>query len=366
MHHEPHVPAPPSPFRPSYRHLPAAALEAQEHLRTLRDWVRYAASRMQAAGLSFGHGTANAHDEAIWLVCWCLYLSPEHYEALADAQVLPEERRRVRHLIDARCERGQPLAYLIGEAWLMGYRFRADPRALVPRSLLAEALVNQAFEPWLAEQHEDDPDKQAAHAMLDAMLTELGDQAAWMPDEENTPVSGPRRVLDLCTGGGSLAIIAAHCFPEAEIIASDLSLDALALATDNLNDYGLADRITLYQGDLFAPLPDTRFDLILCNPPYVNAQSMAALPAEYRAEPEDALGSGTDGMDLIARLLVDAPDYLSDQGILVIEIGHEMPHFQARFPGLAATAIPVAQGDDRIVLIRAADLNAWRDATLPL
>lgn len=366
MNHDPHVPAPASPFRPSYRQIPSAALEAQENLRTLRDWVRYAASRMQAAGLSFGHGTANAYDEAVWLVCWCLYLSPEHYDAMADAQVLPEERRRIRHLIEARCERGQPLAYLIREAWLMGYRFRADERALVPRSLLAEALVHHALDPWLSEQHEPDPDSQAAHAMLEAMLDELGDQAAWMPDEEAAPAGGPRRVLDLCTGGGSIAIIAAHCFPESEIVASDLSLDALSLATENLKDYGLADRIALYQGDLFAPLPEIRFDLILCNPPYVNAQSMAALPAEYRAEPEGALGSGIDGMDLIARLLADAPDYLSEQGILVIEIGHEMPHFQARFPGLAWSPIPVAQGDDRIVLIRAADLTVWRDAALPL
>lgn len=355
-----HAPLPPSsPFRPTYRQLSSATLDAQENLRTLRDWVRYACSRMQAAGLSFGHGTDNAYDEAIWLVCWCLYLPPEQYDALADALLLPEERRRIRHLLDARCERGQPLAYLIGEAWLMGYRFRSDPRALVPRSLLAEALVNRAFDPWLPAGNWP---SQALHPDLQEMLEELGESPQPLTQ---APPAQPR-ILDLCTGGGSIAIIAAHCFPEAAIAASDLSLDALALATDNISDYQLGERIHLYQGDLFAPLPDGRFDLILCNPPYVNAASMARLPAEYRAEPEQALGSGTDGMDLIARLLAEAPEYLCPHGILVIEIGHEMANFQARFPTLSWTAIPVAQGDDRIVLVTAADLSQWRDATLTL
>ncbi len=348
----------PSPFRPSYRQLSSATLDAQENLRSLRDWVRYATSRMQAAGLSFGHGTDNAYDEAVWLVCWCLYLPPEQYEAMADAHLLPEERRRVRHLIDARCERGQPLAYLIGEAWLMGYRFRADPRALVPRSLLAEALANHAFDPWLEA---DSWQSEAIHPDLQEMLVQLGEEP--LPQ---SAVPTRQRVLDLCTGGGSIAIIAAHCFPEADIVASDLSIDALALAADNIDDYELGDRVELRQGDLFAALQDERFNLILCNPPYVNARSMAKLPAEYRAEPEGALGSGSDGMDLIARLLAEAPEHLTPNGILVIEIGHEMAHFQARFPTLNWTAIPVTQGDDRIGLITAADLGQWRDANLSL
>ncbi|MDO4905839.1 MAG: HemK family protein methyltransferase [Lautropia sp.] len=349
--------SPLSPFRPTYRQLSSATLDAQENLCSLRDWVRYATSRMQAAGLSFGHGTDNAYDEAVWLVCWCLYLPPEHYDVMADALLLPEERRRIRHLLDARCERGRPLAYLIGEAWLMGYRFRCDDRALVPRSLLAEALANRTFDPWLDA---DNWQPEAIHPDLQEMLLQLGEN----PLPATTGHRARQRILDLCTGGGSIAIIAAHCFPEADIVASDLSLDALALAAENIDDYDLGDRITLHQGDLFASLADERFNLILCNPPYVNAESMAQLPEEYRAEPEEALGSGDDGMDLIARLLAEAPEHLSTNGILVIEIGHEMQHFQARFPTLNWTAIPVTAGDDRIVLITAADLSQWRDAAL--
>ena len=175
------------------------------------------------------------------------------------------------------------------------------------------------------------------------------------------PSSQPYRILDLCTGGGSLAIIAAHCFPGAEVIGSDISADALQLAAENLLDYQLEDRIELRRGDLFESLEGEQFKLILCNPPYVNAGSMAALPSEYRAEPEKALGSGEDGMDLIARLLAEAPEHLWPCGVLALEIGHEMPNFRRRFPGLVWTAIPVAQGDDRIVLITADDLKQWRD-----
>lgn len=338
--------APRSPYRAHYDPQSASLIDAQQNLRTLRDWVRYAASRMLSAGAYFGHGTDNAYDEAIWLVCWCVHLPVERYEDMADATLLPDERRTLRYLIDARSQCDKPLAYLMGEAWLMGFRFRSDERALVPRSLLAEAMVNEAFAPWLDEQR-----LEAFHDVSDAI-----DEGVIRPH-----LRGARyRVLDLCTGGGSLAIIAAYCFPDAEIVASDISADALALARENVDDYQLGERIELRQGDLFENLAGEKFKLILCNPPYVNAESMAALPAEYLAEPEGALGSGEDGMDLIARLLDEAVEHLWASGVLVLEIGHELPNFQARFPTLNWTAIPVAQGEDRILLITADDLIAWK------
>ena len=339
--------APFSPYRANYSPQSASLIDAQESLRTLRDWVRYAISRMQAAGASFGHGTDNPFDEAVWLVCWCLHLPVEQYDELANATLLPDERRKLRNLIDARAQCDQPLAYLTGEAWLMGFRFRADARALVPRSLLAEALVNHAFDPWLNREM-----LQPFHDLAEELDQGLGTQP---------PASAPYRVLDLCTGGGSLAIIAAHYLPDSEVVASDISADALQLAAENIADYGLENRIRLVQGDLFQNLQGESFKLILCNPPYVNADSMAALPSEYRAEPEKALGSGPDGMDLITRLLHEAPDHLWPCGVLALEIGHEMPNFQARFPTLTWTSIPVAQGDDRIVLITADDLRQWRE-----
>ena len=300
--------APFSPYRANYSPQSASLIDAQESLRTLRDWVRYAISRMQAAGASFGHGTDNPFDEAVWLVCWCLHLPVEQYDELANATLLPDERRKLRNLIDARAQCDQPLAYLIGEAWLMGFRFRADARALVPRSLLAEALVNHAFDPWLNREM-----LQPFHDLAEELDQGLGTQP---------PASAPYRVLDLCTGGGSLAIIAAHYLPDSEVVASDISADALQLAAENIADYGLENRIRLVQGDLFQNLQGESFKLILCNPPYVNADSMAALPSEYRAEPEKALGSGPDGMDLITRLLHEAPDHLWPCGVLALEIGH--------------------------------------------
>ena len=232
--------APFSPYRANYSPQSASLIDAQESLRTLRDWVRYAISRMQAAGASFGHGTDNPFDEAVWLVCWCLHLPVEQYDELANATLLPDERRKLRNLIDARAQCDQPLAYLIGEAWLMGFRFRADARALVPRSLLAEALVNHAFDPWLNREM-----LQPFHDLAEELDQGLGTQP---------PASAPYRVLDLCTGGGSLAIIAAHYLPDSEVVASDISADALQLAAENIADYGLENRIRLVPVGLFQNL----------------------------------------------------------------------------------------------------------------
>ena len=293
-------PAPPSPS--------AAARE----LRTLRDLLRYANTRFAEAGLAYGQGTDNAWDEAAWLLLWSLRLPPERLEPWFDARLTAAERRFALSLVERRCAERLPAAYLTGEAWLRGHRFRCDARALVPRSLIAEAL-EETLEDWL-------------------------------------PPEGPSTVLDLCTGGGSLAILAAHRFPAASLDAADLSADALALARENVEAHGLSGRIRLARGDLLDAVPGRRYDLIVCNPPYVNAASMAALPPEFRAEPHGALAGGADGMDLVRRLVRDAPAHLTEAGILVLEIGHEAPHFEAAFPRLEFAYLPVTAGDDQLVL----------------
>ena len=305
----------------------ADAREAASTLHRVRDLVRHAVSRFGQAGVGFGHGTADAYDEAIWLVCYSLHLPIERYQDVADAAVAWSEARAVLELIARRCTEGRPLAYLIGEAWLAGHRFVADDRALVPRSPIAEAITQDLLQPHY-------------------------------PPILNGTDSGEPRILDLCTGGGSLAIIAAHTWPQARVVAADLSKDALALAAENIRLHGVQDRVATRQGDLFAAVGRTRFDLIVCNPPYVNAGSMGRLPAEYRAEPEGALAGGDDGMDLVARILADAPAHLRRDGLLVLEIGHEIEHFVRRFPTLPWQSVPVAAGDDQILVITASALKA--------
>ncbi|NLD55970.1 MAG: 50S ribosomal protein L3 N(5)-glutamine methyltransferase [Burkholderiaceae bacterium] len=312
----------------SPRRVVASSEDAASSLRTVRDLVRHSVSRLCQARVRFGHGTDDVHDEAIWLVCWVLHLPVAHYDALADATVAWPEIRAVLDLVERRCSERRPLAYLVGEAWLMGYRFRCDARALVPRSLIAEALLQGALEPHL-------------------------------PPRLRVDEGAGARILDLCTGGGSLAIIAASAWPAAEVTGSDLSAEALALAAENVDDYELGARVHLVQGDLFAGLSRQRFDLILCNPPYVNARSMAALPAEFRAEPQAALAGGEDGMDLVVRILATAHAHLQPDGLLVLEIGHEARHFERRFPRLEWAWVGVAEGENRIVAV---DAGALREA----
>lgn len=294
--------------------------EAVRGLRTVRDLVRWACSRLEASGSACGQGTDNPRDEALWLVLWALRLPLDDPEPFLDARTLPAERRSVVALIDRRCDEHLPTAYLTGEAWLRGLRLRADARALIPRSLLVEAL-DDALEPWL-------------------------------------PATPPTDVLDLCTGGGSIAIAAALRFPQARIDATDLSAEALALAAENLAMHDLEGRIALHQGDLFEPLAERRYDLILSNPPYVNAGSMAQLPAEFRHEPSGALAGGLDGMDIVRRIVAGARDHLRPGGLLLIEIGHEAAHFEAAFPELVFGYVPVSAGDQQIVAIEASNLPA--------
>lgn len=332
----------PQARRGAFERAAPSSADARATLRTLRDLLRFAVSRFEAAGLAYGQGTDNARDEAAWLLLWSLHLPPDELETWLDCRLTGAEIDAALALVERRCDERVPAAWLTGEAWLRGLRFRCDARALVPRSLIAEAL-EESLADWLAE---DMPE------WLDADAGAQEGSEGW-----------PERVLDLCTGGGSLAILAALRFPGAEVVGSDLSADALSLAAENLALHQLEDRVRLAQGDLFAGLAaGERFDLILCNPPYVNAASMAALPPEFLAEPQIALAGGTDGMDFVRRLLDEAPARLNPRGLLVLEIGHEAEHFEAAFPDLEFAWLPVTAGERMIVAAtrRALDARAAR------
>lgn len=279
--------------------------------------VAQAAQRLSSAGLAFGHGTTNAEDEAAWLVLWRLGLPldsdlSDAPDSTAHRIVNAEEAAAVDALIDQRIQTRKPAAYLTHEAWLQGVPFYVDERAIVPRSFIAELLADGSIDDFLGER--------------------------------------TRRVLDLCTGNGSLAILAAMAYPEVEVTGADISADALAVARINVDKHGLAQRVQLQISDGMESLPGP-WDLILCNPPYVNAQSMSNLPAEYRAEPELALAGGTDGMDFIRKLLSDAPARMSEHAVLVLEIGNEREFFEAAFPTLPVFWIETSAGEDQVLLV---------------
>jgi ribosomal protein L3 glutamine methyltransferase len=293
---------------------------------TLAELIGSAAQRLQNAGVSFGHGTTNAQDEAAWLVLWSLGLpldaslndiSLHELEALATVQI-----SKALDLVEKRIATRKPAAYLTQEAWLQGVAFYVDERVIVPRSLIAELLVDGSIDYWLKE--------------------------------------STREVLDLCTGNGSLAIIASMVFPEVNVDAADISPQALEVALINVKKHSLEQRVLLRESDGFANLnadsgaPKT-YDLIICNPPYVNAASMATLPAEYLAEPRIALdgnpAGGTDGMDFIRKLLSDAPVHMNPGALLLLEIGNERPYFETAFPHLEAVWLETSAGDDQVLLI---------------
>ncbi|HEX7935051.1 MAG TPA: 50S ribosomal protein L3 N(5)-glutamine methyltransferase [Paraburkholderia sp.] len=286
---------------------------------TVRDLLRFAVSRFNQAGLSFGHGSANAFDEAAYLVLHTLHLPLDLLDPFMDARLSAAEIDAVLNVIERRASERVPAAYITQEAWMHGFRFHVDERVIVPRSFIGE-LLQDGLQPYV-----EDPEQ----------------------------VGG---VLELCTGSGCLAILAAHAFPNADIDAVDLSAPALEVASRNVTDYKLDDRIALFEGDLYAPLAERRYDVIISNPPYVNAASMQELPAEYRHEPEMALAGGADGMDIVRRIIANARNWLTDDGVLVIEIGNERQHVEAAFGGLNLVWLSTSAGDDNVFLIQAADL----------
>jgi ribosomal protein L3 glutamine methyltransferase len=274
--------------------------------------IEAGAKQLTAADVAYGHGTSNAFDEAAWLVLWRLGLPLDDLDSVAERMVSTEEQARIAELLQQRIHTRKPAAYLTQEAWLQGVPFYVDERAIVPRSFIAELLANGNIDAWLSLK--------------------------------------TKRVLDLCTGNGSLAVLAALAWPDVKVDGADLSTDALAVARINVNKHQLQDRVTLLVSDGLSSVSGP-YDLILCNPPYVNAQSMATLPAEYRAEPELALAGGSDGMDFIRRLLAEAPAHMSEHAVLVLEIGNEREHFEAAFPRLEAAWLETSAGDEQVLLI---------------
>lgn len=294
--------------------------EASASLKTLRDCLRFAVSRFNENKLFFGHGSENAYDEAAYLILHTLHLPLDELEPFLDARLTQSEVYAVLNVIEKRVEQRVPAAYLTNQAWLGDMSFYVDERVIVPRSFIAELLREQLF-PWV--------------------------------ENPNEVVS----VLDMCTGSGCLAILAAHAFPFAAIEASDISPDALDVAQYNVTDYELDDRIDLVESDLFAGLRGKRYDIIISNPPYVDAPSVSELPPEYKHEPKLALGSGKDGLDATRVILAQAANHLTDNGILVVEIGHNRDVLEAAYPDLPFTWLNVSAGDEFVFLLHKNDLS---------
>ncbi|MDR5771648.1 MULTISPECIES: 50S ribosomal protein L3 N(5)-glutamine methyltransferase [unclassified Caballeronia] len=289
---------------------------------TLRDLLRFGVTRFTQAGLSFGHGSTNAYDEAAYLILHTLHLPLDTLDPFLDARLLDTEIDAVMKVIERRAKERVPAAYITQEAWMHGHRFYVDERVIVPRSFIGE-LLQDGLQPYVAD-----------------------------PDQVT-------RVLELCTGSGCLAVLAAQAFENADIDAVDISADALAVARRNVDDYELDERISLYEGDLYAPLPqDTRYEVIITNPPYVNATAMQSLPEEYRHEPALALAGGADGMDVVRRIVHEASKWLTEDGVLVVEIGNERANVEAALGGLDLIWLSTSAGDDNVFLIQAADLPA--------
>jgi ribosomal protein L3 glutamine methyltransferase len=299
---------------------------------TVLEAIQAGAKQLTDAGVAFGHGTANAFDEAAWLVLWKAGLPLDSSlddpktdpDSVANMPLASDLTASIATLFIARIETRKPAAYLTQEAWLQGIPFYIDDRAIVPRSFIAELLVDGSFDDWLG--------------------------------------SHTQNILDLCTGNGSLAVIAAMAYPETTVVGADISTDALAVAKINVAKHGLQNRISLLESDSWAGLKDKQnqalvFDLVLCNPPYVNSTSMAALPAEYLAEPALALAGGTDGMDFIRGLLATAPAHMSEHAIMILEIGNERAFFEAAFPDLEIFWLETSAGADSVLLITKAALE---------
>ena len=291
-----------------------------EELHTIRDWLRFTVSQFEESDIFFGHGTDNSYDEAVWLVMSALHLPHDTLHNFMDAVITEQERKHLAHLIELRVTKRTPTAYLVREAWLRGFKFYVDERVIVPRSFIAELLDfndegEHGLQPWIEH-------------------PELINSAA-----------------DICTGSGCLGILLANAFPDATIDVVDISPDAIAVCNINIANYDLQDQITAIQSDMFAALAGKTYDLIISNPPYVDAPSMATLPTEYRNEPQIALGSGDAGLDHTHTILREAAKYLNDEGILVVEIGHNRDALEAAYPEVAFTWLQVESGDQFVFLL---------------
>jgi ribosomal protein L3 glutamine methyltransferase len=302
-------------------------MAAELELITVRDWLRYAASRFGAAGLVYGHGTSNAPDEAAYLILHTLSLPIDRLDPWLDARLLPEERARLQTVIEARIATRQPASYLTKEAWIGGHSFYVDERVIVPRSYIGELLCNA--------------------------ISAAGDE--WPLGIDDPAAVGT--ILELCTGSGCLAILAALAFPEARIDASDISEDALAVARRNVGDYGLEERIGLSRSDLFAAHAGNRYDLVIANPPYVSGQAVAAFPPEYAAEPKIAHAGGADGLDLVRRILAEAGDYLTPEGSLIVEVGTGRAILEDEYPGMPFLWLDTAESEGEVFMLPASALH---------
>lgn len=296
--------------------------EAPQELLTVRDFLRWAVSAFNAGGVAYGHGTDNAWDEARWLVLGALHLPFDSPDWVLDARLGAAERSHLAALLARRVRERVPTAYLLGEAWFAGLRFRVDPAVLIPRSPVAELIASRC-EPWIDGRE-------------------------------------PARILDLCCGSGCIGIAAAFAWPGAEVVASDISPAALALARENVALHGLGERVRVVESDLFAALAGEVFDLILSNPPYVDAADMDALPAEFLHEPRLGLAAGEDGLDIARRILAAAPDHLAPEGLLVLEVGNSADALEHAFPQLPFLWPDFEHGGHGIALIHAAEIREHR------
>jgi ribosomal protein L3 glutamine methyltransferase len=290
-----------------------------QEFRTVRDWLRYAVSEFTRARLAFGHGTASAYDEAAYLILHTLHLPLDRLEPFLDARLTQEERERLVDVLGRRIEERRPAAYLTREAWLGEHRFYVDERVLIPRSYIAELLRDEL--------------------------------APWVPDPARIQTA-----LDLCTGSGCLAILTAYHFPNADVDAADISSDALAVALRNVAEHGLQSRVNLIRSDLLSNLTEKRYDLIVSNPPYVTSVAMEELPPEYRHEPKVALAGGDDGLDAVRTILAKAADFLTPEGLLVVEVGRNRAAAEAAFPRVPFVWVATESSEDSVFLLKRAQL----------
>lgn len=305
-------------------------MAAADELRTVRDFVRYAVSRFNQAELAFGHGTTTALDEAAFIVLEALNLPVDDLTPWLDARLVGDERARLADLIDRRCATREPAAYLLGRTYIRGVPFKTDKRAIVPRSFIGELMAGELFAGGTSFSLIEDPDS-------------VG------------------RVLDLCTGSGCLAILAALTFEQAQVDAVDLSPKALELAAENVAEHEMGARVSLIEGDLFEPLTGRLYDLIITNPPYVDAAAMAALPPEYRHEPSMAFDGGPDGLDIVRRILTEAPKHLTAKGGIICEIGTGREILEAEFPNLPFLWLDTEESEGEVFWLSARDLGAGKD-----